>query len=64
MRILPTQIIELDLHNKPSYICSSLYFIFLSVVSQFLNSPCQDLWDLVIWILKYIKSALGKGLIY
>ncbi|RDX67313.1 hypothetical protein CR513_53831, partial [Mucuna pruriens] len=24
----------------------------------------QDHWDVVIWIVKYIKSALGKGLIY
>lgn len=36
----------------------------VSVVSQFLNSPCQDHWDAVIRILKYVKSAPGKGLIY
>ncbi|XP_073226952.1 secreted RxLR effector protein 161-like [Cicer arietinum] len=36
----------------------------VSVVSQFLNSPCQEHMDAVIRILKYIKSAPGKGLIY
>lgn len=36
----------------------------VSVVSQFLNSPCQEHWDAVIRILKYIKGAPGKGLIY
>ncbi|KAK2435379.1 hypothetical protein QL285_020443 [Trifolium repens] len=36
----------------------------VSVVSQFLNSPCQEHMDVVIRILKYIKGAPGKGLIY
>ncbi|KAK2395080.1 hypothetical protein QL285_056846 [Trifolium repens] len=36
----------------------------VSVVSQFLNSPCQEYMDVVIRILKYIKGAPGKGLIY
>jgi hypothetical protein len=36
----------------------------VSVVSQFLNSPCQEHMDVVIQILKYIKGAPGKGLIY
>ena len=36
----------------------------VSVVSQFLNSPCQEHMDAVIRILKYIKGAPGKGLIY
>ena len=36
----------------------------VSAVSQFLNSPCQDHMDVVIRILKYIKGAAGKGLIY
>ena len=36
----------------------------MSVVSQFLNSPCQDQLNAVIRILKYIKRSLGKGLIY
>jgi len=36
----------------------------VSVVSQFLNSPCEDHWNAVIRILKYIKRSLGKGLLY
>ncbi|WVY93382.1 hypothetical protein V8G54_032470 [Vigna mungo] len=36
----------------------------VSVVSQFLNSPCEDHWDAVVRILKYIKRSPGKGLLY
>ena len=36
----------------------------VSVVSQFLNSPCVDHWNAVIRILKYIKGSLRKGLLY
>ncbi|XP_061343751.1 uncharacterized mitochondrial protein AtMg00810-like [Gastrolobium bilobum] len=36
----------------------------ISVVSQFLNSSCQEHWNVVIRILKYIKASLGKGLEY
>ena len=36
----------------------------VSVVSQFLNSPCERNWDALICILKYIKGAPGKGLLY
>ena len=36
----------------------------VSVVSQFLTSPCKDHWNALIRILKYIKNAPGKGLIY
>ena len=36
----------------------------VSVVSQFLNSPCEEHWNAVIRILKYIKSSPGKGLLY
>ena len=36
----------------------------VSVVSQFLNSPCQEHMDVVIRILRYIKCAPGKGLVY
>jgi len=35
-----------------------------SVVSQFLNSPFEDHWNVVIRILKYIKRSSGKGLLY
>ena len=34
------------------------------VVSQFLNSPCEEHWNAIIRILKYIKSSPGKGLLY
>jgi hypothetical protein len=36
----------------------------VSVVSQFLNSPCDIHWDAVVRILRYIKRAPGKGLVY
>lgn len=36
----------------------------VSVVCQFLYSPCEGHWDVLICILEYIKGALGKGLIY
>jgi len=39
-------------------------FFAVSVVSQFLNSPCQEHMNALIRILKYIKGAPGKDLIY
>lgn len=36
----------------------------INVVCQFLNSPCQDHMEVVIRILRYIKCALGKDLVY
>ncbi|XP_070011206.1 secreted RxLR effector protein 161-like [Nicotiana sylvestris] len=36
----------------------------VSIVSQFIDSPCDSHWDAVIRILRYIKSALGKGLLF
>ena len=36
----------------------------VSVVSQFLNSPCEDHWNAVIRIVEYIKGSPGKGLLY
>uniref|UniRef100_A0A3Q7J705 Reverse transcriptase Ty1/copia-type domain-containing protein n=1 Tax=Solanum lycopersicum TaxID=4081 RepID=A0A3Q7J705_SOLLC len=36
----------------------------LIVVSQFMTSPCDSHWDAVIRILRYIKSAPGKGLLF
>ncbi|XP_050896612.1 uncharacterized mitochondrial protein AtMg00810-like [Lathyrus oleraceus] len=36
----------------------------VSVVSQFFNSPCQEHMTVVIWILRYIKCAPGKVLVY
>jgi len=36
----------------------------VSVVSQFLNSPCVDHLNAITCILKYIKGSPGKGLLY
>ncbi|XP_050918651.1 uncharacterized mitochondrial protein AtMg00810-like [Lathyrus oleraceus] len=34
------------------------------IVSQFLNAPCDTHWNAVIWILRYIKNAPGRGILY
>ena len=36
----------------------------MSVVSQFLQSPCDSQWDVVIRIVHYIKGTLGQGVLY
>ncbi|XP_015168103.1 uncharacterized mitochondrial protein AtMg00240-like [Solanum tuberosum] len=36
----------------------------VSVVSQFMTSPCDSHWEAVVRILRYIKSAPGKGLLF
>ena len=36
----------------------------VSVISQFLQSPCDSHWDVVIRILRYIKSTPGQGVLY
>ncbi|RVW87614.1 Retrovirus-related Pol polyprotein from transposon RE2 [Vitis vinifera] len=36
------------------------HFFPVSVVSQFLQSPCDSHWDAVICILRYIKSTPAK----
>ena len=36
----------------------------MSVVSQFLQSPCDSHWDVVIRILRYIKGTLSQGVLY
>ena len=36
----------------------------MSVVSQFLQSPCDNHWDVVIRILRYIKGTPGQGMLY
>ena len=36
----------------------------VSVVSQFLHSPCDSHWDAVIRILRYIKNTPGQGVLY
>ncbi|RVX09440.1 Retrovirus-related Pol polyprotein from transposon RE2 [Vitis vinifera] len=39
-------------------------FFLVSVVSQFLQSPCDSHWNAVIRILRYIKSTSGQGVLY
>ena len=36
----------------------------VSVVSQFLSSPCKEHWDAVTRIVRYIRGAPGKSLLY
>ena len=36
----------------------------VSVVSQFLQSPCDSHWDAVVRILRYIKGTPGQGMLY
>ncbi|XP_031275449.1 uncharacterized protein LOC116133918 [Pistacia vera] len=36
----------------------------VSVVSQFMSSPRTSHWDAVLHILKYLKGALGHGILY
>ena len=36
----------------------------VSVVSQFLKSPCDSHWDVVVHILRYIKGTPGQGVLY
>ena len=36
----------------------------VSVISQFLQSPCDSHWDAMIRILRYIKGTLGQGVLY
>ena len=36
----------------------------VSVVSQFMTSPCDSHWEAVVHILRYIKSAPDKGLLF
>ncbi|XP_061350948.1 secreted RxLR effector protein 161-like [Gastrolobium bilobum] len=36
----------------------------VSVASQFLDSPCDSHWDAAVRILRYIKGAPEKGLLY
>ncbi|RVW49109.1 Retrovirus-related Pol polyprotein from transposon RE1 [Vitis vinifera] len=47
-----------------SHITRPDIFFPVSVVSQFLQSPCDSHWDAVIRILRYIKSTPGQGVLY
>ena len=46
-------------HHHPTGIS-----FLMSVVSQFLQSPCNSHWDAVIRILCYIKETPGHGVLY
>lgn len=39
-------------------------WLLVDVVSQFLNTPCDSHQDTVICILRYLKKAPGRALIY
>ncbi|RVW82003.1 Retrovirus-related Pol polyprotein from transposon RE2 [Vitis vinifera] len=49
--------------NYLTITCPDIYFP-VSVVSQFLQSPCDSHWDVVIHILRYIKNTPGQGVLY
>ena len=36
----------------------------VSIVSQFLQSPCDSHWDAAVHILHYVKGTLGQGVLY
>ena len=36
----------------------------MSVVSQFLQSPCHSHWDAAVCILRYVKGTPGQGVLY
>ena len=36
----------------------------MSVVSQFLQSPCDSHWDAAVRILRYVKGTPGQGVLY
>ena len=36
----------------------------MSVIGQFLQSPCDSHWDVVICIFRYIKGTPGQGVLY
>ena len=36
----------------------------MSVVSQFLQSPCDSHWDIAVRILHYVKGTPGQGVLY
>ncbi|RVW97054.1 Retrovirus-related Pol polyprotein from transposon RE1 [Vitis vinifera] len=55
-----------QLVGKPNYLTitrSNISFP-VSVVSQFLQSPCDNHWDAMIHILRYIKGTPGQGMLY
>lgn len=49
--------------NYPTVTTPNITFA-VSVVSQFMKEPCDSHWNVVILILRYLKNAPGRGLIY
>ena len=45
-------------HNRPD-ICYAV-----SIVSQFMHCPSEEHMDVVVRILRYLKSAPGRGLLF
>ena len=55
-----------DLRGRLNYLTIARLDISfpVSVVSQFLQSPCDSHWDVVIRIFRYIKGTPGQGVLY
>ena len=51
-KLIYLSITRLDLSNS------------VNVVSQFMQNPHIDRWNIVIQILKYVKGNSGQGLLY
>ena len=51
--------------SKLNYLTITQPAIFfpVSVVSQFLQSPCDSHWDATVCILRYVKGTLGQGVV-
>ena len=51
--------------GKLNYLAITRPYIFflVSVVSQFLQSPCDSHWDVAIRFLRYIKGTPGQGVL-
>ncbi|XP_019251146.1 PREDICTED: uncharacterized protein LOC109230068 [Nicotiana attenuata] len=45
-------------HTRPDIACA------VSLVSQFMHNPSEEHMDVVLRILRYLKSSLGKGLMF
>nr|GEU56006.1 retrovirus-related Pol polyprotein from transposon TNT 1-94 [Tanacetum cinerariifolium] len=46
-------------------VCTRPYITYVvSVVSRYLANPCQNHWEVVKWILKYLRGIVNMGLVY
>ena len=45
-------------HTRPDVVYA------VSLVSQFMHNPSKDHIEAVVWILSYLKSSSGKGLVF